>query len=69
MATFALFPEAWIGGWAWSGVARDLRGQGRDAYPLILTGLRERPLPGDSNPTKVRTPLRPASDVAQGSRR
>jgi pimeloyl-ACP methyl ester carboxylesterase len=42
MTTFVLIPGAWIGGWAWQRVARDLRGHGHDVYPLSLTGLGER---------------------------
>jgi pimeloyl-ACP methyl ester carboxylesterase len=42
MTTFVLVPGFWLGGWAWSGVARTLRGLGHDVYPLTLTGLGER---------------------------
>jgi pimeloyl-ACP methyl ester carboxylesterase len=42
MATFVLVPGAWIGGWAWAGVARDLRAGGHEVYPVTLTGLGER---------------------------
>lgn len=42
MATYVLVGGAWIGGWAWQGVARRLRGLGHDAYPATLTGLGER---------------------------
>ena len=33
---------AWLGGWCWKPIARLLRDQGHDAYPLTLTGLGER---------------------------
>jgi pimeloyl-ACP methyl ester carboxylesterase len=42
MATFVLVPGAWLGGWAWQDVARDLRQRGHDVYPVTLTGLGER---------------------------
>jgi pimeloyl-ACP methyl ester carboxylesterase len=42
MTTFVLVPGAWLGGWAWQRVARQLRGHGHDVYPLSLTGLGER---------------------------
>jgi len=42
MATFVLVPGAWLGGWAWQPVARQLRNHGHDAYPVTLTGLGER---------------------------
>ena len=42
MAMFVLVPGAWIGGWVWADVARELRRQGHDVYPLTLTGLGER---------------------------
>ena len=42
MATFVLVPGAWLGGWAWQAVARDLRARGHDVYPVTLTGLGER---------------------------
>jgi pimeloyl-ACP methyl ester carboxylesterase len=42
MATYVLVPGAWLGGWAWQPVARQLRGQGHDVHPVTLTGLGER---------------------------
>jgi pimeloyl-ACP methyl ester carboxylesterase len=37
-----LVPGACLGGWVWSDVAADLRGEGHDVYPVTLTGLGER---------------------------
>lgn len=42
MATYVLVGGAWLGGWCWQGVARRLRAQGHDVYPVTLTGLGER---------------------------
>jgi pimeloyl-ACP methyl ester carboxylesterase len=42
VATYVLVPGAWLGGWAWQAVARDLRARGHDVYPVTLTGLGER---------------------------
>jgi pimeloyl-ACP methyl ester carboxylesterase len=42
MATYVLVPGAWLGGWAWQPVARQLRAKGHEAYPVTLTGLGER---------------------------
>jgi pimeloyl-ACP methyl ester carboxylesterase len=42
MATYVLVGGAWLGGWCWQRVARRLRDEGHDAYPLTLTGLGER---------------------------
>jgi pimeloyl-ACP methyl ester carboxylesterase len=42
MATFVLVPGAWLGGWAWQPVARQLRDRGHDVYPVTLTGLGDR---------------------------
>lgn len=42
MATFALVPGAWLGGWAWKEVVARLEGRGHVAYPVTLTGLGER---------------------------
>jgi pimeloyl-ACP methyl ester carboxylesterase len=42
MATFVLVPGAWLGGWAWQEVARELRQRGHEVYPVTLTGLGER---------------------------
>lgn len=42
MATHVLVGGAWLGAWAWRGVARSLRAKGHDVYPVSLTGLGER---------------------------
>jgi pimeloyl-ACP methyl ester carboxylesterase len=42
VATYVLVPGAWLGGWAWKSVTRDLRARGHDVYPVTLTGLGER---------------------------
>jgi pimeloyl-ACP methyl ester carboxylesterase len=42
MTTYVLVGGAWLGGWCWQRVARRLRGNGHDVYPLSLTGLGER---------------------------
>ena len=42
MATFVLVSGAWLGGWCWKPIARRLREEGHDAYPVTLTGLGER---------------------------
>jgi pimeloyl-ACP methyl ester carboxylesterase len=42
MTTYLLVGGAWLGGWCWQGVARRLRDNGHDAYPVTLTGLGER---------------------------
>jgi pimeloyl-ACP methyl ester carboxylesterase len=42
MATYVLVGGGWLGGWCWQGVARRLRDEGHDAYPVTLTGLGER---------------------------
>lgn len=42
MGQFVLVHGSWIGGWAFSPVARSLRARGHDVYPLTLTGLGER---------------------------
>ena len=39
---YVLVGGAWLGGWCWQAVARRLRENGRDAYPVTLTGLGER---------------------------
>jgi hypothetical protein len=41
MATYLLVAGAWLGGWAWDGVAPSLRDRGRDVHPLTLSGLGE----------------------------
>ena len=42
MTTYVLVGGAWLGGWCWQRVARLLRDNGHDAYPVTLTGLGER---------------------------
>src|SRR5262245_33791709 len=42
MATFVLVHGGWDGGWAWRGVARDLRAVGYEAFTPTLTGSGER---------------------------
>ena len=42
MTTYVLVSGAWLGGWCWQHVARQLRAQGHDVYPVTLTGLGER---------------------------
>jgi pimeloyl-ACP methyl ester carboxylesterase len=42
MMTYVLVGGAWLGGWCWQSVARRLRDNGHDAYPVTLTGLGER---------------------------
>jgi pimeloyl-ACP methyl ester carboxylesterase len=42
MTTYVLVGGAWIGGWAWRDVARRLRAEGHEVYPLTLTGLGDR---------------------------
>lgn len=42
MTTFVLVGGAWIGGWVWRDVTRDLRQRGHDVYPATLTGLGDR---------------------------
>jgi len=42
VATYVLVGGAWLGGWAWKEVARNLRAKGHDVYPATLTGLGER---------------------------
>ncbi|HSL00339.1 MAG TPA: alpha/beta hydrolase [Rubrobacteraceae bacterium] len=42
MTTYVLLGGAWLGGWCWQRVARRLRDEGHDAYPVTLTGLGER---------------------------
>jgi hypothetical protein len=42
MATYVLVGGAWLGGWCWQRVARQLREEGHDPYPATLTGLGER---------------------------
>ena len=42
MSTYVLVGGAWIGAWAWHDVARRLRHDGHEVYPLSLTGLADR---------------------------
>jgi pimeloyl-ACP methyl ester carboxylesterase len=42
MATYVLVGGAWLGGWCWRRVARRLREEGHEVYPVTLTGLGER---------------------------
>ncbi|MBX6764251.1 MAG: alpha/beta hydrolase [Rubrobacteraceae bacterium] len=42
MTAYVLVGGAWLGGWCWKPVARRLREEGHDAYPVTLTGLGER---------------------------
>jgi pimeloyl-ACP methyl ester carboxylesterase len=42
MAAYVLVGGGWLGGWCWQRVARRLREQGHDVYPVTLTGLGER---------------------------
>jgi pimeloyl-ACP methyl ester carboxylesterase len=42
MATYVLVRGAWLGGWCWQPIARRLREEGHDTYPLTLTGLGDR---------------------------
>src|SRR5918996_5032427 len=41
MTTYMLVGGAWLGGWCWRSVARRLRDNGHDAYPVTLTVLIE----------------------------
>ncbi len=42
MAVYVLVGGGWLGGWCWQGIARRLREEGHDAFPVTLTGLGER---------------------------
>ena len=42
MTTYVLVGGAWLGGWAWQPVTRQLRQHGHDVHPVTLTGLGER---------------------------
>jgi pimeloyl-ACP methyl ester carboxylesterase len=42
MTTYVLVGGAWLGGWAWQPVARQLRERGHDVHPVTLTGLGDR---------------------------
>jgi pimeloyl-ACP methyl ester carboxylesterase len=42
MANLVLVAGAWLGGWVWQDVTRELRGRGNDVFPITLTGLADR---------------------------
>jgi pimeloyl-ACP methyl ester carboxylesterase len=42
MSVYVLVGGGWLGGWCWQGIARRLRDEAHDAYPVTLTGLGER---------------------------
>lgn len=42
MTTYVLIGGVWLGGWCWQPVARRLRANGHEAYPVTLTGLGDR---------------------------
>jgi pimeloyl-ACP methyl ester carboxylesterase len=42
MTTYVLVPGAWLGAWAWSDVATELRARGHVVHAVTLTGLAER---------------------------
>ncbi|MCF2526521.1 alpha/beta fold hydrolase [Yinghuangia soli] len=42
MATFVLIPGAWHGAWTFEPLARSLRAEGHEAYPVTLTGIGAR---------------------------
>ena len=42
MTTYVLAGGAWLGGWAWQPVARQLRSQGHEVHPVTFTGLGDR---------------------------
>ena len=42
MSVYVLVGGGWLGGWCWQEVARRLREEGQDVYPVTLTGLGER---------------------------
>jgi pimeloyl-ACP methyl ester carboxylesterase len=42
VSTYILVPGAWLGSWAWKGVARRLREAGSEVYSITLTGLADR---------------------------
>src|SRR5918996_3185681 len=42
MSVYVLVGGGWLGGWCWQEVARRLREEGHDVYPVTLTGLGER---------------------------
>ncbi|HET6813781.1 MAG TPA: alpha/beta hydrolase, partial [Actinomycetota bacterium] len=42
MTTYVLAGGAWLGGWAWQPVARQLRSKGHEVHPVTFTGLGDR---------------------------
>jgi len=42
MTTYVLVGGTWLGGWCWQHIARRLRDNGHETYPVTLTGLGER---------------------------
>jgi pimeloyl-ACP methyl ester carboxylesterase len=42
MTTYVLAGGAWLGGWAWQPVARQLRSRGHEVHPVTFTGLGDR---------------------------
>jgi pimeloyl-ACP methyl ester carboxylesterase len=42
MTTYVLVGGAWLGGWAWRPVTRQLRARDHDVHPVTLTGLGDR---------------------------
>jgi pimeloyl-ACP methyl ester carboxylesterase len=42
VSTYVLVGGAWLGGWAWQPVTRQLREHGHDVHPVTLTGLGDR---------------------------
>jgi len=49
MTTFVLVPGAWLGAWAWDGIASRLRADGHIVHPVTLTGLAERAAEGGTH--------------------
>jgi pimeloyl-ACP methyl ester carboxylesterase len=43
ISTYVLVAGAWLGGWVWQPITRQLREYGHDVHPVTLTGLGERP--------------------------
>lgn len=48
MTAFVLVPGAWLGGWAWREVADYLQRRGHEVHAMSLTGLGEKPTPGNT---------------------
>ena len=42
MANIVLVPGFWLGSWAWHAVARALRRQGHEVFPMTLTGVADK---------------------------